>query len=134
MPQSQEAGQNGPAAAGRRPPTSDDTLIRIAAALERLSPGTAPHIDFRAADAFIWQADGHKLTPVPRVNRMELELLKGIDRMRDTLIENTERFATRAAGQQCAALGRARHGQIVAGQGRACQRQCLGEEARHRSS
>ena len=31
--------------------------------------------------------------PVPRVNRIELGLLKGIDRMRDTLIENTERFA-----------------------------------------
>jgi predicted AAA+ superfamily ATPase len=83
-------------ARSRRPQTakSDDTLNRIAAALERLSPGTALHIDFRAADAFIWQADGHKLTPVPRVNRMELKLLKGIDRMRDTLIENTERFAT----------------------------------------
>jgi predicted AAA+ superfamily ATPase len=76
-----------------RPADSDDTLIRIASALERLSPAASPRIDFKAADAFIWQADGHKLTPVPRVNRMELALLKGIDRMRDTLIENTERFA-----------------------------------------
>jgi predicted AAA+ superfamily ATPase len=76
-----------------RPADSDDTLIRIASALERLSPAPTPRIDFKAADAFIWQADGHKLTPVPRVNRMELALLKGIDRMRDTLIENTERFA-----------------------------------------
>src|SRR5690349_11693560 len=76
-----------------KPVASDDTLGRIAAALERLSPGPASAADFRAADAFIWQADGHKLVPVPRVNRMELALLKGIDRMRDTLIENTERFA-----------------------------------------
>jgi predicted AAA+ superfamily ATPase len=30
---------------------------------------------------------------VPRVNRVEMMLLKGIDRMRDTLMENTERFA-----------------------------------------
>jgi len=30
---------------------------------------------------------------VPRVNRVELGLLKGVDRMRDILIENTERFA-----------------------------------------
>ena len=82
--------------AGNRRPRltdSDDTLVRIASALERLSPAPSPHIDFKAADAFIWQADGHRLSPVPRVNRMELDLLKGIDRMRDTLIENTERFA-----------------------------------------
>jgi predicted AAA+ superfamily ATPase len=76
-----------------QPVASDQTLNRIAAALERLSPAPAPALDFKAADAFIWQADGHKLTPVPRVNRMDLALLKGIDRMRDTLIENTERFA-----------------------------------------
>ena len=76
-----------------QPVASDRTLNRIAAALERLSPALAPALDFKVADAFIWQADGHKLTPVPRVNRMDLALLKGIDRMRDTLIENTERFA-----------------------------------------
>src|SRR5262245_8418739 len=77
----------------RQSEASDDALARIAAALERLSPSRARATDFAAADAFIWQAEGHKLTPVPRVNRMELALLKGIDRMRDTLIENTERFA-----------------------------------------
>jgi predicted AAA+ superfamily ATPase len=76
-----------------RPADSDATLLRIASALERLSPAASPRVDFKAADAFIWQADGLRLTPVPRVNRMELALLKGIDRMRDTLIENTERFA-----------------------------------------
>jgi len=30
---------------------------------------------------------------VPRVNRVDISLLKGIDRMRDILVENTERFA-----------------------------------------
>jgi predicted AAA+ superfamily ATPase len=44
------------------------------------------------ADAFIWHPDG-RLAPVPRVSRVDLGLLKGIDRMRDILIENTERFA-----------------------------------------
>jgi predicted AAA+ superfamily ATPase len=44
------------------------------------------------ADAFIWHPDG-RLAPVPRVSRVDLDLLKGIDRMRDILIENTERFA-----------------------------------------
>ncbi len=30
---------------------------------------------------------------MPQVNRVEMALLKGIDRVRDTLLENTERFA-----------------------------------------
>jgi predicted AAA+ superfamily ATPase len=72
---------------------SPDTLDRIAAALERLSPVPDAKPDFGAADAFAWHADGSKLIPVKRVNRVDLGLLKGIDRMRDTLIENTERFA-----------------------------------------
>src|SRR6202023_4096168 len=44
------------------------------------------------ADAFIWHPDG-RVAPVPRVSRVDIDLLKGIDRMRDILIENTERFA-----------------------------------------
>lgn len=72
---------------------SPDILDRIAAALERLSPAPAQRPDFRAADAFVWHAAGSVLIPVKRVNRVDLGLLKGIDRMRDTLIENTERFA-----------------------------------------
>ena len=72
---------------------SADTLDRIAQALERLSPAHNRIPDFTAADAFVWHADGSQLVPVKRMNRVDLGLLKGIDRMRDTLIENTERFA-----------------------------------------
>jgi hypothetical protein len=68
-------------------------LARIAKALERLAPSSNETTDFDAADAFIWQPKGESLAPVPRVNRVEMVLLKGIDRVRDTLIENTERFA-----------------------------------------
>ncbi len=88
------------AKAGRRAPqrkTSDllaaETSLRIAAALERIAPQTPPAPDFAAADAFIWYPDGRRLAPVPRVNRVEMSLLKGIDRVRDVLVENTERFA-----------------------------------------
>lgn len=81
-----------PATAPIAAPLQPDTLDRIAEALERLSPKSASRVDFKAADAFVWQADG-TLTPVPRVSRVEMMLLKGIDRVRDTLIENTERFA-----------------------------------------
>jgi predicted AAA+ superfamily ATPase len=66
---------------------------RIAAALERLAPAAPVAPDFAAADAFAWHPDGRRLAPVARVNRVEMSLLKGIDRVRDLLVENTERFA-----------------------------------------
>jgi predicted AAA+ superfamily ATPase len=68
------------------------TLSRIADALERLSPKGAARTDFTAADAFVWLASG-ALVPVARVNRVAMALLKGIDRVRDQLADNTERFA-----------------------------------------
>jgi len=72
---------------------SEDVFERIANALERLAPSPPRAPDFRAADAFIWYPGSRTLAPVPRVNRVEMSLLKGIDRMRDILVENTERFA-----------------------------------------
>src|SRR5688572_4744893 len=72
---------------------SGDVLERIAIALERLAPRGASETDFTAADAFAWHPEGRQLVPVPRVNRVEMSLLKGIDRVRDVLVENTERFA-----------------------------------------
>src|SRR3954452_21950476 len=83
-------------AGGSRPvvtASDSDVLARIAAALERLAPAPVAKPDFAAADAFAWHPDGRRLVPVPRVNRVEMGLLKGIDRVRDLLIENTERFA-----------------------------------------
>jgi predicted AAA+ superfamily ATPase len=80
-----------------KPPAMDE---RIALALEAIAAGmaaaspTARNADsLKSADAFVWHPDG-RLAPVPKVSRVDLSLLKGIDRMRDTLIENTERFAT----------------------------------------
>jgi predicted AAA+ superfamily ATPase len=70
----------------------NDVLERIANALERLAPQRATLPDLNLADAFIWHPDG-RLAPVKRVNRVEMSLLKGIDRVRDVLVENTERFA-----------------------------------------
>src|SRR4029453_9586816 len=83
-----------PARSARPGVARDGDLVgRIAAALERLAPGTAAPPDFAAADAFVWHPQGRRLTPVARVNRLDMSLLKGIDRMRDLLVENTERFA-----------------------------------------
>jgi predicted AAA+ superfamily ATPase len=80
----------------KTPQLTDDlahTLTRIAEALERLSPRVSATADLDAADAFVWQPDGRRLVPVPKVNRVEMSLLQGIDRVRDVLVENTERFA-----------------------------------------
>jgi hypothetical protein len=68
-------------------------IERIAAALDRLAPPAAAAPRFAAADAFVWHPDGCRLDPVKRVNRVDMSLLKGIDRVRDLLVENTERFA-----------------------------------------
>ncbi len=70
-----------------------DPLERIAAALDRMSPPPAEAPDFDAADAFVWHTDPDGLTAVPQVNRIALDLLIGVDRSRDTLLENTRQFA-----------------------------------------
>jgi predicted AAA+ superfamily ATPase len=68
-------------------------LVRIADSLDRLAPPPAPENDIDAADAFVWHADREWLEPVPTVNRVDLELLRGIERVRDILLDNTRRFA-----------------------------------------
>jgi uncharacterized protein len=70
-----------------------ELLIRIAGALERLAPALPTATDIAAAEAFVWHPEGRRLTAVRRVNRVDMSLLKGIDRVRDLLVENTERFA-----------------------------------------
>jgi predicted AAA+ superfamily ATPase len=93
-----------PAAAAKRsapPPKAAKAATdeRIASALEAIvahlsktTPASDAADPFDGADAFVWHPDG-RLAPVPRVSRVELGLLKGIERMRDILIENTERFS-----------------------------------------
>jgi uncharacterized protein len=68
-------------------------LHRIADALERIAPPAAPVSDLDAADAFVWHADRSWLEPIHQVNRIEIGLLRGIDRVREILLDNTERFA-----------------------------------------
>src|SRR5262245_47412014 len=68
-------------------------MARIADALERLAPAAPATPDFAAAEAFTWHPIGRRVVPVTRVSRVGMRLLKGIDRVRDLLVENTERFA-----------------------------------------
>ena len=68
-------------------------LQRIADALERMSPPTVARFDSEDADAFVWHADDCALHAVQQVNRVPLDLLMAIDRVKDTLMDNTRRFA-----------------------------------------
>ncbi|MBV7409483.1 ATP-binding protein [Maritimibacter sp. DP1N21-5] len=72
---------------------SDDMLKRIAEALERIAPAPLTVPDFDAADAFVWHVDPDRLVPVTRISRVDLSLLVGVDRSRDTLLANTRQFA-----------------------------------------
>ena len=69
------------------------TLTRIAEALDRLAPPAPPTATIDEAEAYVWHATGHRLEAVPKVNRVDLELLQGIDQQKGILLENTRRFA-----------------------------------------
>ncbi len=68
-------------------------LTRIAESLERLSPPPAATSNIETADAFVWHSAPDRLEAIHKISRVELSLLKGIERQRDILLENTRRFA-----------------------------------------
>ncbi|MET4259966.1 putative AAA+ superfamily ATPase [Bradyrhizobium sp. S3.12.5] len=79
--------------------SQDPSQERIVRALETIAAHLAAQGNpvvaresFKQADAYVWHPDG-RLAAVPRVSRVELFLLRGVDRVRDILMENTERFA-----------------------------------------
>ncbi|GAB5376945.1 MAG: ATP-binding protein [Acuticoccus sp.] len=67
-----------------------DALIAI---LERAAPPARRDPDFAAADAFLWHPADRTFVPVPKVSRVDIALLQGIDANRDRLVDNTQRFA-----------------------------------------
>jgi predicted AAA+ superfamily ATPase len=72
----------------------DETLLRrIADALERLAPPAPAQPDLSRADAFVWHPERCDLTPVASVSRVAIGLLRGIERQKEILLENTQRFA-----------------------------------------
>ena len=70
-----------------------EQLDRIAAALERLAPPVASPVDLGIAEAFVWHPAPPRLVPVAKVSRVEIDLLKGVDRQKRLLLDNTLRFA-----------------------------------------
>lgn len=69
-------------------------LTRIAEALERLAPAAPPMPKLTGADAFVWHPHPvARLAPVPKVAAVPILLLKGVERQKGILLENTQRFA-----------------------------------------
>ncbi len=68
-------------------------LERIADALERIAPPASKNQSLEGADAFVWHSNPEQLHPIHKVNKIELDLLVGIDKQINILRENTERFA-----------------------------------------
>ena len=72
---------------------TEDSLRRIAEALERLAPPPPPLPVISAAEAFVWHTGPDRLEAVAQVSRVDLSLLVGVNRSRDTLLANTLHFA-----------------------------------------
>jgi predicted AAA+ superfamily ATPase len=96
---------------GTRRPLMEDlndqaaVLRRIAEALERLAPAAPANLSLSSADAFVWQSDDKSLMPLASVAALPLDLLKGINRSRDTLLENTRHFAKGVAANNALLWG-----------------------------
>jgi uncharacterized protein len=79
---------------------SDDPILvlnakldRIAEALARLAPKPAESPEFSVAGCFVWEPLQPSLVPVQKANRVDLKLIRGVDHVRDILVDNTRRFA-----------------------------------------
>lgn len=103
---------------------SDFDLTRIADALERIAPAPQAAPNFDVADGFVWHVEPDRLEPVAKINRVGLDLLIGVDRSRDTLLQNTRQFAAGlpannallwgARGMGKSSLVKAVHAQVLA--------------------
>lgn len=80
-----------PGKAEKEPAWASD-LARIAAALERLAPLPPPEAAL-TEQGYVWHAETGALEPVPAIAALPLDLLIGIDQVRDLLIANTRQFA-----------------------------------------
>lgn len=109
---------------------SEDAINLLNQKLERLTSLFETHLgvskkvnDLNAATAFIWQPESSWLQPVPKVNKVEIDMLKGIDNVRDILIDNTMRFAKKnpannallwgARGMGKSSLVKAAHAEVL---------------------
>ncbi len=97
MPNNMQAGIQLATADSQRKKMSEDSLLdpltRIADALDRIAPKPQVNFGFDKAEGYIWCPSPLALKPIEEINRIDLDLLVGIDRIKQTLLENTENFA-----------------------------------------
>ncbi|WP_288417765.1 ATP-binding protein [uncultured Novosphingobium sp.] len=72
---------------------NQDLLVRLVEALERLAPPPRSVAIAPEAEGYVWRADALVLDPVATIARVDLDLLRGIERQRDALLANTRAFA-----------------------------------------
>ncbi|OCC24325.1 AAA family ATPase [Croceicoccus estronivorus] len=72
---------------------NQDLLVRLVEALERLAPPPRSVAIAPEAEGYVWRADALALDPVATIARVDLDLLRGIERQRDALLANTRAFA-----------------------------------------
>ena len=117
------------------------TLGEIAISLKALAPSAKSSIPVLGeAHAYHWDGDAGVLTAVPKVSRVPLGMLKGIDAVQDILLRNTEQFARGhgannallwgARGMGKSSLVKAIHGDIVERRAEGFRRLVLIEIAR----
>jgi predicted AAA+ superfamily ATPase len=74
-------------------PAATALLTRIAQALERLAPPPQAADSLEAGDGFVWRGADDRLIPVAKISRVEIDLLKGVERQKGLLLDNTLAFA-----------------------------------------
>jgi predicted AAA+ superfamily ATPase len=74
------------------PTESDQILLRIADALDRIAPPPAALTDLDSHPAYHW--DGAAITPIVQFAPLPLNLIIGVDRQRSEISENSRRHAS----------------------------------------
>lgn len=80
-------------------------LDRLLDALERLAPPRCIPIDLTPSHCFVWQPKSESLKAITQINRVDLDLLCGVDHVRDKLVANTEQFANGFAANNAVLWG-----------------------------
>ncbi len=73
--------------------STNDILIRIADALDRLAPSEKKINNLDEGDGFIYDSKTGLIRPINNINRIPIDLLQGIMPQKKILLENTSNFS-----------------------------------------
>ena len=72
---------------------NEKILMRIAEALERISPPKRFFEDLTEANSYLWKRDPDRLIPIRKASNITLDLLVGIEGIKNQVLKNTYQFA-----------------------------------------